>query len=313
MVMNPLLAALLMLASHASEAAGTKKVAITFDDLPVVSSSKISIDEKREITDRILAALTKRKVHAIGFVNEDKIYETGEVDAGIALLQKWLDAGMELGNHTFGHVGLFKTPVDQYEDAIVKGEVVTRWLLAQRGTQPKYFRHPFLQTGNSAEDKEHVEKFLASRGYTVAPVTIENDDYYYACVDDHLSAQDASNPRKVQASYLRHLGESIDTFETMSQELFSRQIPQIFLIHANRLNAATLDQTLNVFERRGYSFISLDEALADPVYRIAVAPSGRFGPTWLMRWARAQPKELSVYGQPDPSGWIVEQHHQLCE
>jgi len=50
MVMNPLLAALLMLASHASEAAGTKKVAITFDDLPVVSSSKISIDEKREIT-----------------------------------------------------------------------------------------------------------------------------------------------------------------------------------------------------------------------------------------------------------------------
>ncbi len=308
-------AVLLLLVAQACAAADAKKIAITIDDLPVASVEPISMSDKQRITDRILAALVRHHVKAVGFVNEDKIYASGEVDAGIGLLKKWLDAGMELGNHNFGHLGLFKTPLDHYEDAIVKGEVITRWLLAARGAAPKYYRYPFNQTGNTLKDKEQIETFLSTRGYTIAPFTIEHDDYYYACVYDRGYAQNkqVKDFAQLSQSYLAHLGASIETFETMSAELFSRQIPQIFLIHASRLNADTLDRTLDEFIRRGYSFVSLDEALRDAAYRLATGPSGKFGPSWLARWARTQNRQLTVYGQPDPAGWIAVQHQRLCE
>ncbi len=222
--MKKLLTAILfLLAAQACVADDAKKIAITIDDLPVASVVDTSMRDKQQITDRILASLTRHGVEAVGFVNEDKIHKKGEVDAGIALLEKWLDAGMELGNHNFGHLGLWETPPDKYEDAIVRGDVITRWLLSARGMTPKYYRYPFNQTGNDAREKQRIEGFLSSRGYTVAPISIEHDDYYYACVYDKLYAQDRRDLEKLTTLYLEHLSVSIDTFESMGRELFSRR------------------------------------------------------------------------------------------
>ncbi len=77
------------------------------------------------------------------------------------------------------------------------------------------------------------------------------------------------------------------------------------------MNADTLDTMLE-FVRRGYSFTTMGDALNDPAYQIKVDPSGKFGPSWLNRWARAQHKKMTAYGQPDPAGWIEDQHKLLC-
>ena len=53
--------------------------------------------------------------------------------------------------------------------AAVRGDTVLRWLLAARSQTPRYWRHPFLQTGRNEEDKAQFEAFLARRGYQVAP------------------------------------------------------------------------------------------------------------------------------------------------
>ena len=67
--------------------------------------------------------------------------------------------------------------------------------------------------------------------------------------------------------------------------MFQRQISQIFLIHANRLNAETLDAILSKLEDRGYEFISLVEALRDPAYSTLDVYSGSFGISWFHRWS----------------------------
>ena len=303
-------AALGLFVGSAVAADGARHIAISFDDLPVASTVSVSLGEVTDINAMLLRVLKQHEVKAIGFVNEDKLYRPGQVDARIDILRSWLDAGMELGNHNFGHLGLWDSPLAAVEDAVIKGEVVTRMITAQRHAPLRFYRPPYTQTGRDQEEKAAFEGFLAARGYRVAPFTIEHDDYLYGCVYDHAALEEER--QRVVGEYLAHLQESVNVFETMSQQLFKRQIPQILLIHANRLNARTLDATLQFFEARGYRFVSIDEALKDPAYQSAERASGRFGPSWLSRWARASGTKLTVYGQPDPAGWTAERARAVC-
>ncbi len=310
------LLALTLAAMHTASLAAPppdKRIAITVDDLPYASATPMSMAEAARLNDGLLQALRRHEAPAIGFVNEDRLLVPGQIDRGVAILEAWLDAGMTLGNHNFGHVGLWTSSVDQVQAAVLKGEVITRWLTTRRGLPLRYYRPPFTQTGRTEADRETFERFLQTHGYTLAPFTVEHDDYLFACVYDHLDGTDAASDRRtVEDDYDAHLRRSIGVFESMSDQLFGRQIPQILLIHANRLNADTLDRSLRTLEALGYRFITLDEALQDEAYQRPVAASGRFGPSWLARWARREGVKLTVYGQPDPEGPVVALHRRHC-
>ncbi|MFT7773870.1 polysaccharide deacetylase family protein [Roseateles sp.] len=302
-----------LLAAGPAFAADSKRIAITVDDLPAASVTSIAPAEALRLNQQLLAALRRQGVKAVGFVNEDRLLVPGQIDSGVAVLEAWLDAGMELGNHNFGHLGLWNSPKEDVEAAVLKGEVFTRWVTSRRQAPLRYYRHPYSQTGKTETERESFEAFLAERGYAVAPITVDHDDYLFACVYDRLDAQRQAEQRKtVGDEYDDHLRVSIKVFETMSQELFGRQIPQILVLHANRLNADTLDRTLTTLTQVGYAFVPLDDALRDEAYRSPAKASGRFGPSWLARWARAKGVKLSVYGQPDPRGVTVKWHAQLC-
>src|SRR5580698_4183542 len=89
----------------ASAAFAQNQIAIMVDDLPVASYSQnpqpAAVREQQEITQKILATLRKHNAPATGFVNEIKINTPGARDAYAALLQLWLDAGMDLGCHGY--------------------------------------------------------------------------------------------------------------------------------------------------------------------------------------------------------------------
>lgn len=300
-----------------SPANSNKKIAITIDDLPFTASTQKTLDEKTELTKQLLASLKKHDIEAVGFVNEKKLLVEGEVDGHIAILKQWLEAGMELGNHTFDHSGMNQTSLDDMKESVIKGRVVSDWLSKKYNKPYRYFRHPFTQTGNSIEDKTEFENFLKQQGLQVAPFTIEHTDYLFSCAYDRskLSAKNGAvkDIDQIKKDYLMHLNDALDTFETMSDELFNRQIPQIWLIHANTINAETLDKQLELLKDRGYEFVTLEQAMKDPAYQIGTAPSKRFGPSWLMRWAQHQKKKLSVYGQPEPPEGVMALYKELCQ
>lgn len=308
-----LLALLSLTVAGGALAADAKRIAITIDDLPAASATPMAPAEAERLNQQLLTALQRHGAKAVGFVNEDRLLVPGHVDDGVALLNAWLDAGMELGNHGFGHLGLWKSSREDVEAGVLKGEVFTRWVTSRRSAPLRYYRPPFTQTGKTEAEREAFEAFLARHGYAVAPMTVDHDDYLFACVYERLQAPDEAARRQVVTDeYDAHLHTSLQVFETMSQELFGRQIPQVLLIHANRLNAATLERTLRTLKERGYAFVPLDDALLDEAYRSPARASGRFGPSWLARWARAKGVKLSVYGQPDPVGQTAQWHAQLC-
>jgi peptidoglycan/xylan/chitin deacetylase (PgdA/CDA1 family) len=294
-------------------AAEGKRIAVTIDDVPFATSTPITVEDANLLNQALLAALRRHNVKAVGFVNEDRLLIPGKIDSAVAILDNWLDAGMELGNHNFGHLGLWKSPLADIQDAVVKGEVFTRWLSAKRGLPLRYYRHPYTQTGKNEQERDSFESFLASRGYTVAPFTIEHDDYLFSCVYDRLPAIERDALRAIVVSeYDAHLRKSVATFEAMSAQLFGRQIAQIFLIHASRLNADTLNRTLLTLRDLGYEFVTLDEALKDDAYASPTLASRQFGPSWLARWARAKGMKLSAYGQADPTGRTAKLYEELC-
>lgn len=81
-------------------------VAVTIDDLPAVRSGNLA--EMRKVTDKVLRHIAQHRIPAIGFVNEGKLDEGGDTEklVRVSLLQQWVNAGLDLGNHTYSHADL---------------------------------------------------------------------------------------------------------------------------------------------------------------------------------------------------------------
>jgi len=261
-------------------------IAVTIDDLPVVSTRR-DIAARREITTKILEHLNAAKVPAVGFVNETQLFPNGKRDeAQVDLLRQWIDAGLELGNHTFSHLSLNKNSLEKYQADIIQGETVTKELLAGKNNAIRYFRHPYLITGEKLATKRKLEQFLKERKYTIAPVTFDNDDYLFARAFDNVTTRgDEAAKRRVGAAYVPYMESKADYWERQSVKLFGREIKQILLLHGNSINAERLGELLAMFKNRGYQFVTLDEALQDKAYQLPDNFTGKYGVSWLHRWA----------------------------
>ena len=296
-------------AERASAKQPQRMVVITVDDLPGAEFGTDhaigNLKELEQINRAIPAALRSHHVPGIGFVNEWKLQVDGQRDARTALLQMWLDAGLTLGNHTYSHVDFQTTPLDQYEDETIRGEVVTRELMTAAGQKEKYFRHPFLNTGPTAEAKAVFEAFLKERGYRVAPITADPSDYMF---NDILGESTEKNDKeltvKAKKEYLAYADTVFAYEERESRNLFRREIPQILMVHDSELNAQCLDALLSQLEKRGYKFISLDDALADPAYATPDLFVGGVGISWLMRWKVAFGQKPDYEKSPEPPKWV---------
>ncbi len=224
----------------------------------------------------------------------------GETDARIALLKQWSDSGVELGNHTFSHLGFKTTTLSEYEDDFIRDEAVARMILKQKGRSPRYFRHPFLQMGNTIELERAFESFIGERGYRIAPVTVDTMDWMFLAAYLNAKAQgDKGEVQRVAADYIRFAGLKFEACEKAANELFGHPIKQILLLHANELNADNFDALIGAIQGHGYRFITLEEALTDPVYRFPE----RYAPTsdWLSLWAFSKGKKLD---SPEPPDYI---------
>ena len=71
-----------------------------------------------------------------GFVNE------GRADFGPPglreVLDLWLDAGADLGNHSYSHLNINKVPLADYAADVARGEPVIRAALERTRTRARY-------------------------------------------------------------------------------------------------------------------------------------------------------------------------------
>jgi len=287
-----------------------RQVAITIDDLPAGAAGFMTADEITSMTTRLLTTLRDQKVPAVGFVNEKKIYKTGEADARIAALRMWLDYGFELGNHTYSHTSLNRVGLKAWEEDIIQGESVTKLLLADHKMQMRYFRHPYLDTGRDLETRRKAEEFLTQRGYHIAPITFDAWDWMYAPVyDDSKKRGDTKLQDDLVKSYLSYSDSVFAYDEQLSKQILGYECKQIILLHGNNLEADHIGDLLDVLRKRGYRFITLEDALSDQAYGLPDTYVGEEGTGWLDHWAITMGKPPQ--GAPEFPKWVIDRAQAL--
>lgn len=297
----------------APDAPRDRQIAITIDDLPWVSFDGLDADQRDARHQRLMAALDAAAVPVTGFVNEDKLEVGGRVQpARLRMLGDWLDRGHELGNHTHGHVDLHTVGLQAYQQAILDGERELRSLLAGTGRVPRWFRHPFLRAGRSAADRAALQAFLGAHGYRIAPVTVDNSDWIWASA--YRKTQDAppgasrdDTLARLRREHVPYMLAKVAYFERQSRDLLGREIAQVWLLHANELNAEVLPELVAGVRARGYRVVTLEQALQDPAYaRGAEGYDGPSGPSWLHRWAIGEGKGGDFFaGEPETPDWVL--------
>jgi peptidoglycan/xylan/chitin deacetylase (PgdA/CDA1 family) len=287
----------------------TRAIAITIDDLPAGGANSMTGKEIVEMTSKLLNTLRDQKVPAIGFVNEQKLYKPGEVDDRIKALSLWPENGFELGNHTFAHTSLNRVPLQAWEEEVIRGETVTRILLNAHKMKLRYLRHPYLDAGLDLQTRREAEAFLNSRGYRVAPITMDAWDWMYGGIYEEARRRgDSALQQQLLSSYLSHTTDVFDYNEKLSKTLFGYEPKQILLLHGNWLEADHIGELIDLLRKRGYQFITLEEALGDSVYSSPDEYVGE-GTGWLDHWAitRGQiPQNAPVFPQ-----WVIDKGREL--
>src|SRR5438067_560648 len=187
-------------------AAAALTVALTFDDIPAVGLPASEGCNALRWNQKLLATLERHHAPALGLVNTGKVCDLEPV------LNAWLDAGHDLGNHTFSHRDLNTMPVDDYEQDIVRGESPLRQILEAHGKTLRYFRYPMLHTGTTLQKRDAIANFLRARHYIDAVVTLDNQDWIFAnAYARALDRKDVASAQRLAKAYVPYM-ESTLTF-----------------------------------------------------------------------------------------------------
>ena len=297
------------------QTAAARTIALTFEDLPmpVVGDDHIAgpLAEPQYINRSMLGVLRAHHAVALGLVNEAKLNVPNERDSRANLLEDWLTAGMQLGNHGYSHREFKDLTLEQYEAEFLRGDVITVPLLEAHHQADRFFRAPYLDTGDTVAKKGGFDRFLTDHGYRVAPFTIQNQDWMFnASYDEARRHRNTAELARVRAAYLAHVTAEFDYAEQLTEASFGHSIPQIMFMHTDILNADTLDAVLTLMEQRGYTFVPIDTVLQDPAYRTPEAFVGPSGLSWLDRWQPALGHRVHST-EPEPPRWVQENYKRI--
>lgn len=235
-----------------------QNIAITLDDLPYVMPSRTTPSEGLRYVTQINAALADHGIIAVGFAVGQQV-----TDATIPALQAFADAGHTIGNHSWSHPDYGTLSSDQFHIETQRThDILAPWITAQR-----YYRFPFLREGETEQTKSAATRVLTSLGYQNVPVTIDNDEWLFNA--DYMDALETGNTdaaTAIAAQYIAHMQDRTMHFQALAQKAVGRDVNHILLLHMNRINADHLGTLLDWYATEGWSFITVTQALTDPLY-----------------------------------------------
>ena len=232
--------------------------AITMDDFNWRNAIHLTAEERnRAILDTLAANRVKAALFVMGRNADD--------EEGMTLLRKWDGAGHLIGNHTYSHRSLNSNiTAAEYESDILRAESILIGLSRFR----KIFRYPMLKEGNTAVKRDDVRAFLASHGYRVGHVTIDNSDWI---IDQRLTARLQKDPKAdvkpYRDFYLEHMWDRAQYYDSLARKVVSRPVKHTVLMHFNLLNGLFLGDLIEMFRSKGWQLIDAEEAFTDPIFR----------------------------------------------
>ena len=272
------------------------EVAITFDDLPSHGALPRGANRNAIIQKIIDTARAHHLPPMFGFVN-GVILESEPEDK--ASLEAWIASGNRLGNHTYSHVDPTKVSLSAYLADIDKNDPLLASVTTGQGRAADYkvFRYPYLEEGPDIATREAIRQHLFEHGYRIAQVTIDFGDWawnapYSRCVAQNNTASiDA-----LKTSYVQNAKTFLRWANATSLRLNGHISRQILLLHVGAFDSEMFDALLTAYEQEGATFVSLDDAMTDPLYATDVPEAPTWGSSLLERVEAA--RHISPPGDP---------------
>ena len=238
-----------------------QKLAITMDDLPLNGLLPAGVTRTQTAKD-VVAILKKRHVPPVyGFINAKKL--EGNAD-GAEALRVWA-AAEPVGNHTYAHMDLEQNSAESYEREIEENEPALE--LLEPGGDWHWFRYPFLHEGDTVEKRRAVRLYLQARGYHIAQVTLDWEDYlwntaYARCVEKN----DQKSIAWQRESYLQTASDYLDLGREQAKLIYGREISYVLLMHLGAFSSSILPDALDLLKKKGFQLVTLEEAEKDEIY-----------------------------------------------
>ena len=298
---------LLILLSLTFLANGQSSVAITIDDVP--NTSNYQAEDFKSI---LLTKLDSLRIPITIFINEGNIFKTDSVEKYFSLINQWIKRDyITIGNHTYSHSRYSNVGIDSFKIDVEKGENNLRELAQNHRKSLKYFRFPYNDLGKDSIQHDDIERYLSSRNYTIAPFTVESSDWMISYIYNYyLDKKDTLKANEIAESYISKTIEYFDFFDSLAIKIYGRPIKQIYLCHDNILNGNYLTKLIKELKKKKYTFISLDEALQDNVYKQEDKYYKQWGISWLYRWMKSQ-EEITSFQKHEPKDDLYDLYLQL--
>ena len=235
-----------------------REVSITMDNLSLNDQEKIiSVYKKFGVNG------------AFAHIKNEDINKYGKVKV-LQGIKRYLECGFIVFNHTANHRNPNAETFDDFKKDVKDGEDLLDHAILETGSkQRKYFRFPYLSRGRGYRERRVIDSFLTAEGYTVAPITIDSMDWKFdISYRKAVQHDDKVKLQKIREQYFEFIKKEIRTQEGWSHSLLGRNFKHIFLVHGTRITIDNLEEILGLFEKIGYKFISLNEAMEDEAYKI---------------------------------------------
>jgi peptidoglycan/xylan/chitin deacetylase (PgdA/CDA1 family) len=261
-----------------------QKAAITFDDLPLNGELLPGVTRVQIARDTLAVLKARHAPPAYGFINAKKL--EGNQDAAEAL--KLWAASEPIGNHTYGHMDLNANPAEAFEREIEENEPSLE-LLAGKDANWHWLRYPFLREGETVEKRRGVRAYLQVHGYRVAQVTLDWEDYLWNSAYARCAAKnDAPSIAWLKSSYLSIESSYLDLSRDLAKTVYGHDINHVLLLHLGAFSSTILPDALDLMQKKGFTFVPLEEAETDPVYEGDPDIGSKYGGTLVELWMEAK-------------------------
>jgi peptidoglycan/xylan/chitin deacetylase (PgdA/CDA1 family) len=281
-----------------------KNLAITFDDLPLNGGLAPGMT-RVGIVRNVLEILKSQRVPPVyGFVNA--IGLEGNID-GANALKLWVSGGQMIGNHTYSHADLNTNTTESFLEDVRRNEPVLE--LLDGSDRWHWLRYPYLHEGDTLEKRRAVRSQLSQRGYRIAQVTLDYQDYLWnsAYARCHAKA-DNKSIEWLRTSYLTAASQHLDADRQMTKSVFGREISHVLLLHLGAFSSSILPDLLNLLRQKGFTLVTLDKAQQDPAYDSDPDAASPQGGTLLGQWMNARALQY-----PDMPGNPYQQLETICQ
>jgi peptidoglycan/xylan/chitin deacetylase (PgdA/CDA1 family) len=237
------------------------RLALTLDDAPSIAESGVPADPA--IMDAIRETLKSNRVqHCVAFV-------IGRIAAGHeATLERWLADGYELGNHTFEHPRAGRVDVTTFIESVRRCHELLERIGAFQSGNPRWFRFPYLSRGRDRKARDEIHAACAGLGYRIAHASADfHDDRFEQQFERARRTGNRAAAETVGDRYEQVALGSLRHAANRMLRTQGRVAPLVPYGHFGPITRDRLDGILATLRTARAELCTLDEAMADPVYR----------------------------------------------